>query len=143
MDVGTIEKRLREILAGHADQEGIAAAYLFGSVARGTAGLGILYSENRSFFFKDSGLAEQVEDLLGPPIQMVTLNKAAPELIVQIFHESRLILELNRSQRIQFEVRSRNEFWDFEPFLRLYRETNRLLNPSLEDLIHRNCQARQ
>src|SRR3954468_14971573 len=35
MDSGTIEPRLREFLK---EREGIAAAYLFGSVARGTAG---------------------------------------------------------------------------------------------------------
>jgi hypothetical protein len=143
MDSRRIEERLREHLTANAEREGIAAAYLFGSVARGTAGLGILYSENRSFFFKESGFAEQVENLLGSPVQLVTLNGAAPELIVQILHESRLTLELDRPQRIRFEVQSRNEFWDFEPFLRLYRETNGLSDPSLEDLVHRNYQARQ
>ena len=37
VDPAVIESQLKDFLSTHAEQEGIAAAYLFGSVARGTA----------------------------------------------------------------------------------------------------------
>jgi predicted nucleotidyltransferase len=149
MDPEAIEARLREFFAANAEREGIAAAYLFGSVARGTAGpksdvgVGVLYSEDVLLSLEDSDLAQRIEELLGYPIYSVILNGAMPELVIRIFREGKLLLEQNRSQRVQFEVQSRNEFWDFEPNLRLYRGKNNLPDPSLEDLVQRNRQTRQ
>jgi predicted nucleotidyltransferase len=146
MDSQAIEALLREFLASVAEREEIAAAYLFGSVARGTAGpgsdvgLGVLYSE--AMLWNESELAREIKELLGFPIQLVVLNEAWPELIIRIFRESRLLLEKNRSQRVQFEVQSRNEYWDFEPNLLLYREKNHVPAPSLEDLVQRYRQSR-
>jgi predicted nucleotidyltransferase len=149
MDTEAIEARLREFFAANAEREGIAAAYLFGSVARGTAGpqsdvvVGVLYSEDVLLPLEDSDLAQRIEDLIGHPINVVILNRAMPELVIRIFREGKLLLEQNRSQRVQFEVQSRNEFWDFEPNLRLYRTKNNLPDPSLEDLSQRDRQTRQ
>jgi uncharacterized protein len=145
MDSQAIEARLREFLASVTEREGIAAAYLFGSVARGTArpgsdvGLGVLYSE--AMPWDESELAREIEEFLEFPMHVVALNGAWPELIIRIFRDSRLLLEKNRSQRVQFEVRSRNEYWDFEPNLLLYREKNHVPTPSLEDLIQRYRQS--
>jgi predicted nucleotidyltransferase len=149
MDSEAIEARLREFFAANAEREGIAAAYLFGSVARGTAGpgsdvgVGVLYSEDVLLFLEGLDHARRIEELLGHPISLVVLNGAMPELIIRIFREGRLLMEQNRPQRVQFEVQSRNEFWDFEPNLRLYREKNKLPDPSLEDLVQRDRQTRQ
>ena len=62
MDFEAIEARLREFFAANAEREGIAAAYLFGSVARGTAGpgsdvdIGILYLEDPPLTLDGHGL---------------------------------------------------------------------------------------
>jgi predicted nucleotidyltransferase len=151
MDPGAIEARLREFLTERAGREGIAAAYLFGSVARGTAGpgsdvdVGVLYQEDPPLTLEGMGfrLEGDLESLLGKPVQVVVLNEAMSELIVRIFREGKLLLDRDRSKRAQFEVASRNEFWDFEPNLRLYRDRNGIPEPSLEDLIQRDRQAWQ
>jgi hypothetical protein len=49
------------------------------------------------------------------------LNYAPVDLIVRVLRDGKLLVDRDRSRRIQFEVRSRNEFWDLEPYLRLYR----------------------
>src|SRR5881275_2357938 len=101
MDLQAIETRLREFLTERAEREGIAAAYLFGSVAPGTAGprsdvhVGILYREDPPLTLEGLGLRLEgnLERLLGRPVQVVVLNGAIPELLVRIFHEGKLLLD--------------------------------------------------
>ncbi len=129
MDPEVIESQLRRFLTANAGREGLAAAYLFGSVARGTAGpgsdvdVGVLYSEDPPRTLKGLGLGLEgdLEALLEHPVQVVVLNRAPVELVMRVLRDGRLLVDPDRSKRIQFEVRSRNEFWDLEPILRLYR----------------------
>lgn len=131
MDSAAIEGKLREILAARSEAEGIAAAYLFGSVARGTArpdsdvDVGVLYSKDPPKTFSGLGLSldleSDLESALGLPVQVVALNDAPVDLIIRVLRDGKLLVDRDRSRRIQFEVRSRNEFWDLEPYLRLYR----------------------
>jgi predicted nucleotidyltransferase len=129
MDTIAIESRLREFLAARAEQEGIAAAYLFGSMARGTAGprsdvdVGILYSENPPLTLEGLGLDLEgdLEKLLRLPVQLVVLNHASVDLVIRVLRDGKLLVDRDRSRRVQFEVRKRNEFWDLEPYLKLYR----------------------
>ena len=129
MESEVIESQLRQFLAANAGREGIAAAYLFGSVARGTAGpasdvdVGILYSEEPPRTLKGLGfdLEWKLEKLLKLPVQVVVLNRAPVDLVIRVLRDGRLLVDRDRSKRVQFEVRARNEFWDLEPILRLYR----------------------
>ena len=52
---------------------------------------------------------------------MVALNRASPDLVHRVLRDGRLVLGCDRSARIRFEVRSRNEYFDMEPIRRLYR----------------------
>ena len=129
MDPAVIESQLREFLTANAEREGIAAAYLFGSVARGTAkpgsdvDVGILYSEEPPQTLNGLGLELQgdLEELLELPVQVVVLNRAPVDLVIRVFRDGKLLVDRDRSKRVRFEVRSRNEFWDLEPILRRYR----------------------
>lgn len=129
MDVTAIESRLREFLTAKAEREGIAAAYLFGSVARGTArpgsdvDVGILYSEDPPRTLKGLGLdlEGELEKLLELPVQVIVLNRAPVDLVVRVLRDGRLLVDRDRARRIRFEVRTRNEFWDLEPIRRRYR----------------------
>jgi predicted nucleotidyltransferase len=129
MDPAVIESQLREFLAANAEREGIAAAYLFGSVARGTAkpdsdvDVGILYSEEPPRTLKGLGLGLEgdLEALLELPVQVIVLNRAPVDLVIRVLRDGKLLVDRDRSKRVRFEVRARNEFWDLEPILRRCR----------------------
>ena len=135
MDSKAIESRLREHLTANAESEGIAAAYLFGSVARGTAGprsdidVGILYREDPPVTLEGMGLRLEgdIESLLRVPVQVVVLNRAPVDLAIRVLREGKLLVDRDRSKRVRFEVKTRFEFWDLEPYLRMYRRLGREL----------------
>jgi uncharacterized protein len=127
--VDAIEPRLREFLTERAEQEGIAAAYLFGSVARGTAGprsdvdVGVLYREDPPLTLEGLGLRLEgdLEILLGKPVQVVVLNRAPVDLAIRVLRDGKLLVDQDRTKRIDFEVKTRFELWDLEPYLKMYR----------------------
>jgi hypothetical protein len=53
----------------------------------------------------------------------VVLNRASVDLAQRVLRDGCLLLDRDSSRRIRFEVRTRQEFWDLEPFLRRYRRT--------------------
>jgi predicted nucleotidyltransferase len=130
MDPAVIETRLRDFLAARAEQEGIAAAWLFGSVARGTprpgsdVDVGILFQEDppQTLEGLHFDLEWEMEKLLRVPVQLVVLNRAPVDLIVRVLRDGRLLVDQDRSKRVRFEVKSRFEYWDLEPYLRMYRK---------------------
>ena len=125
-----IETRLAEFFAVEAERLAVAAAYLFGSVARGTAGrrsdvdVAVLYDGEPPPGFAGLGipLGGELERLLGRTVDVVVLNQAPADLVHRILRDGRLLLDRNRSRRIAFEVRSRNEYFDLLPYLRQYRK---------------------
>lgn len=130
MNAAVIETKLREFLSRNAEREGIAAAYLFGSVARGTAGprsdvdVGVLYDEDPPLTLEGLGLRLEgdLETLLGKPVQLVVLNHAPVDLAIRVLRDGKLLVDRDRSRRVRFEVKTRFDFWDLEPYLRLYRK---------------------
>lgn len=131
METATAEAALREFFAEHAEERGVAAAYLFGSVARGTAGprsdvdVGVLYSGQPPAGLRRFALEGEIEEVLRRPIQVVTLDDASPDLVHRVLRDGILVSERDRSRRIAFEVRSRAEYFDLEPVRRLYRRLPR------------------
>ncbi|HYU32235.1 MAG TPA: hypothetical protein VEW48_08725 [Thermoanaerobaculia bacterium] len=67
------------------------------------------------------GLEEDLTEATDLPVQVVDLNHASVDLIVRVLRDGKLLVDRDPLRRIAFEVRSRNEFWDLEPYLRLYR----------------------
>jgi len=128
---GSIEERLGAALRER--REGILAAYLFGSEARGEAGPGsdvdvaVLYAEAPpgALDSPPRRLERELERLLGRTVEVVALNTAPPDLVHRVLRDGRLLLEEDRSARIRFEVRARNEYFDLEPLRRLYRRRER------------------
>ena len=131
LDPEAVAGELRELLETRAENEGITAAWLFGSVARGTAqpasdvDVAILYQEaplrTLAGIGRVFGLEEDLAEATGLPVQIVDLNHAPVDLIVRVLRDGKLLVDRVPLRRIDFEVRSRNEFWDLEPYLRLYR----------------------
>ena len=127
MTVGSVERVLREFFA---DQPGeIIAAYLFGSVPRGTAGarsdvdLAVLYAAAPPATLDGLplDLEGRIEQLVNRPAQVIVLNTAPVGLVHRVLRDGVLLLDRDPSARIRFEVRARNEFFDLQPVLARYR----------------------
>lgn len=127
MAVGTIEQRLRDLFATEDDQ--LIAAYLFGSVARGTAGarsdldVAVLYAAAPPATLEGLpvDLEHRLERLSGRPVQVIVLNTAPAGLVHRVLRDGVLLLDRDPSARIRFEVRARNEFFDLQPLVARYR----------------------
>jgi predicted nucleotidyltransferase len=127
MDDAALEQTLRTFFQTPAPE--IVAAYLFGSVARGTSGttsdvdVAVLLTRPPA-----EGLAGlpldlegELERLLGVPAQVVVLNRAPVDLIHRVLRDGKLLVDRDPAVRIAFEVRARNEFFDLKPVLDQYR----------------------
>jgi len=69
-------------------------------------------------------LEGELERLLGRPVEVVVLNSAPVDLVHRVLRDGRLVFEGDRSARIAFEVKARNEYFDLFPILRRYRRLN-------------------
>jgi predicted nucleotidyltransferase len=107
--------------------------YLFGSRARGDArpdsdvDLGLLYVETPAPTLQAQPFALQADlsDLVDKPVECVVLNTAPPDLIHRVLRDGKILAESDRSRRIAFEVKARNEYFDILPVLLQYREPAR------------------
>ena len=107
----------------------LAAAYLFGSVARGSAREGsdvdvaLLYAKEPAPGLDGLGfdVAHQLELVLGRRVDVVVLNKASPDLVHRVLKDGVLLLENDRRARVSFEVRLRAQYLDLAPLRRAYR----------------------
>lgn len=127
MEPERIEGVLRELFSDESRAEGLAAVYLFGSIARGTprpgsdVDIGVLYAGEPPGLERFRLEGEIERRLGGVPVQLVVLNTAPVDLVHRVLRDGKLLLDRDRSRRIAFEVKSRNEYWDLLPFLRRYR----------------------
>ena len=127
MTVGTVERVLREFFAAQPGE--IIAAYLFGSVARGTAAarsdvdLAVLYAAAPPATLEGLplDLESRIEQLVSRPAQVIVLNTAPAGLVHRVLRDGVLLLDRDPNARIRFEVRARNEFFDLQPVLARYR----------------------
>ena len=98
-------------------------------MARGTAGadsdvdVAVLFdpAPPRTLMGPRFDLAGELERALGREVDLVVLNDAPVDLRARVLRHGRLLVERNRSARIAFEVRTRNEAFDLEPVLARYR----------------------
>ncbi|HEY0478239.1 MAG TPA: nucleotidyltransferase domain-containing protein [Kofleriaceae bacterium] len=126
MTTDELLSKLRERLVPVA---GLVAVYLFGSVARGEArpssdvDLGVLYEVTPPATLDGMGfdLAAELEAAAGRKVDLVVLNRASADLIHRVLRDGILVIERDRGRRIEFEVKSRNEYFDLAPIRAQYR----------------------
>ncbi len=127
MATDDVEAAVRHAMAGV--RSDVIAAYLFGSRARGAAredsdvDVAVLIRGEPDSTLDGLGmdLLVDLERDLGRPVDLVVLNRAPTDLVHRVLRDGRLVLERDRSARIRFEVRARNEYFDMQPILRRYR----------------------
>ena len=118
----------------------IVFAYLFGSVAKGTAGhksdVDVAVFLDPSFALKEEGfgylsiLTEELSALLGRRVDVVILNSVRIVLKHQVLKSGLLLHTKSNEARRTFHERTIREYLDFKPALRVQREYlhKRLLN---------------
>ena len=125
-DTETIVAALRAELEAETD---IVAAYLYGSVARGThrtdsdLDLALLLHSPPPDTLDGLrlDLVARLEDRLRRPVQIVILNKAPCDLAHRVRRDGVVLIDRDRRRRVAWEVKSSNEYFDMEPIRRLYR----------------------
>lgn len=121
-----IDRIVAEVCASRPD---VAAVYLFGSVARDAAGPGsdvdvaVLFARNPPALLAGPrySLEGDLERALRRPVDLVVLNDAPVDLRTRVLRDGRILVDRDRSARIAFEVRTRNEAFDLQPILTQYR----------------------
>jgi uncharacterized protein len=125
---------LRQVLGTRPE---VVAVYLFGSLARGRArddsdiDVAVLLAPD---FDVDAhrlyrlDRANELASALRRPVDVVLLNVAPLVLRNQVLSYGQLVYETNRRQRVDYEVRSRQAYFDFRPILdRIYAALRRQL----------------
>jgi predicted nucleotidyltransferase len=110
---------------------GVLAAYVFGSVARGSAtdasdlDVALLLDGDPPHTVEGlrPDLLDDLQERLGRRVDLVILNFAAADLVHRVLRDGILVQEASPSARVAFEVRRRNEYFDLEPMRRRYRRT--------------------
>jgi len=122
-----LERRLRHYFEG--SPGGLVVAYLFGSVARGTAGptsdvdVAVLFDTTppRALEGLPVHLQNDLEHVTARRVDLVVLNEAPPDLVHRVLRDGIILVEGDRAARVRFEVRARNEYFDLLPVLQEYR----------------------
>ena len=108
----------------------VAAAYLFGSIARNAA----RPDSDLDIAVLLSGTAQTA--LVGPlttfrgalerrfrrEVDVLDLRTAAVDVRHRVLREGILLLDRDPAERIRFEVQTRNEYFDLVPYLEDYRK---------------------
>jgi predicted nucleotidyltransferase len=107
----------------------IVCAYLYGSHARGEpkadsdVDVGVLMPASAPHGLTGplTTLRGDLERWVQRPVDLVDLRHAPVDLIHRILRDGRLLADREPSERIDFEVKARNEYFDLLPHLQRYR----------------------
>lgn len=122
----SLEQRIRSVCDAY---KGIAAVYLFGSTARGTAreesdvDIAVLFETDPPHRLNGPrfNLEGELERVLGRSVDLVVMNDAPADLRIRVLRDGQLIVDRKPPVRITFEVQTRNEAFDLEPVRTRYR----------------------
>ncbi len=113
---------IEDVLADYPD---VAAAWIFGSLSRGSAtpdsdiDIGILLRERRDtareHYMWLSDLANRVEQRYDRAVDIVVLGSQGAVFCHRVLREGRLIYEADPERRIDFESTVYSRYFDFRP----------------------------
>lgn len=107
----------------------IVAAWVFGSVARGTASeasdvdIAILggVSPPQKLAELPLDLEAELATALAAEVHIVRVERAPTDLIHRVLRDGVLVVDRDRAARVRFEVATRNRYFDMQGIWREYR----------------------
>lgn len=118
----------REAIALAFARAGVVIAYLFGSRARGDhrktsdADVAILADRRLGLLARERLANELAEALEVPDVDVIVLDEVRLALRGRVLQEGQLLYSADEPRRVEFEVRTRSEYFDFLPTLRAHAD---------------------
>ncbi|MBI2577749.1 MAG: nucleotidyltransferase domain-containing protein [Candidatus Wildermuthbacteria bacterium] len=130
MQEKSIENLKENIAKVLEEEEEVLFAYIFGSFVRGDAigssdiDIAVFLSpeSHATFFEKRLELMEKLTRGLRRDADVIILNTSSPFLRYAVLKEGILTVNQDSKARLEFELRTMNEYFDYKPILKLYRE---------------------
>ena len=123
----------RKIVDSLSEEKDILFTYLFGSAIRGgfnkKSDLDIaVYFNDRMTpdeqFQKRLHIIEHLQNRTGKNVEVINLSEINSIFFkFVIIKEGKVILEKDHSRRVDFELKTMNDYYDFQPFLREYNRS--------------------
>lgn len=134
MEKQDLENMIKELKGFLQQEEGVLFCYLFGSQATGTSisksdiDIGLFFDKHQvdDFFEKRLELIGEISKLLKKDTDIVVLNTASSFLKYVVLKEGKIIFERSQDKRVDFELKTLNDYFDFKPVLEKYNQ--RVLN---------------
>jgi len=138
-----LEAAIPKIQKYFSRQKDIVAAYLFGSYAknrqtkRSDLDIGIIFTKSPDSYDRQFKIASDLEKILnGPPVDVRELSfDSSPVFLVSVLKNAKLIIENNRHRRINFEVKTMQEFIDDQKYRQIQYD---YLKRRLQERIYAN-----
>lgn len=125
------EKVIKTLAEYFKDIENAEAVYLFGSFAKNKdrkhsdIDIAVLFSAEMNIidrFEQKLRFVSELEDIFHKKVDVVDLDSADPFFVHKIMEEKILVYNKNIERRVDFEVKSRKDFFDRQKFYNLYHE---------------------
>ncbi|MFA5348933.1 MAG: nucleotidyltransferase domain-containing protein [Candidatus Paceibacterota bacterium] len=108
----------------------IILSYLFGSFAMGTTNRSsdvdiAIYLDSKKvkdLFDARLMLIKEFSQALKKDVDVVILNTTKPFLKYVIIKEGKLVFQRDEGLKIDFEVKTLNEYFDFKPYMEMYQK---------------------
>ena len=109
-------------------QGGVEFAYIFGSTVIGNTnkesdvdiGVYLASKDIITYFDIRLDLIRVLTQALGKEADVVILNRAAPFLRYVVIREGKLVFERSEESRVNFELKTLQEYYDYKPYLEKY-----------------------
>lgn len=121
----------RRLESSFKQEKYILFAYIFGSVIEGRTGkesdvdlaVYLAPGEADDFFVRRLGLIGKIQAVLKGPVDVVILNEVRSIFLkFVIIKEGRVLFERDHGKRVDFELRTIQAYYDFQPFLEQYNK---------------------
>lgn len=127
--ISSIKECVRSLVDSEAPQGHVLVVYLFGSFARGQerakSDIDIAFLVDRARYRADAFeataplhmIAGKMGIELGHEVDVTILNAASLEMAFEVVSCGKCLFEIDSEVRLQYEIKIRGMYFDFQPFL--------------------------